>query len=590
MVDLVRPALHRLRPRPLRARRRHRRLAVRHVARAGLRHRLLHPQPQARRRHRRGPRHRSEPGHGRGRAAQRPRPRLRGRGPGRRRRAAALRRRHLRHRHRARRAAPHPRPRPLLRRDPARAQARRPLRLRRRADRPRRLRRPAAVALHLVGGDPGSPGCRCCRRGAGRRTSWTSRRARPRSRPSSTSTPSTPTRSRRWRDRPARSEVRVATSELLASWFGWPVRTFECAVPKDKLGMRWANFALKGWQRLSRVDARLEGPRAQGVVLQRRDHRPETLTVVSIVLFDLDGTLSDSAPGILAALRHAFAVNGLPPLDPHTERLLLGPPFYESLPPLIGGDGAAAGRDRRLPRAVRGGRHVRLHRLRRRARGAGGRARGRAAPRRRHEQARALRRPDRRAPGPGRVLRDRRRRRARRVAADQGAGHRQGARAARPPVARRRADDRRPRARRRRRPRARHRLRRRGLGLRPAGRAGARRRRRRSAPRRSSCSACSGWAVRMLQRPDPRLRSARFVTLASLRWVVRNRAYTPWYLVRYWRFLRFKPRQPARDHPRVRVHGPRRRALRPARLRPAGARPLAAPRRRAPRCAATRAR
>jgi phosphoglycolate phosphatase len=59
---------------------------------------------------------------------------------------------------------------------------------------------------------------------------------------------------------------------------------------------------------------------------------------VSTVLFDLDGTLSDSAPGILAALRHAFVVNGLPPLDPHTERVLLGPPFYESLPPLIGGE------------------------------------------------------------------------------------------------------------------------------------------------------------------------------------------------------------------------------------------------------------
>jgi phosphoglycolate phosphatase len=59
--------------------------------------------------------------------------------------------------------------------------------------------------------------------------------------------------------------------------------------------------------------------------------------VASIVLFDLDGTLSDSAPGILAALRHAFAVNDLAPLDPQTERTLLGPPFYESLPPLIGG-------------------------------------------------------------------------------------------------------------------------------------------------------------------------------------------------------------------------------------------------------------
>jgi phosphoglycolate phosphatase len=60
--------------------------------------------------------------------------------------------------------------------------------------------------------------------------------------------------------------------------------------------------------------------------------------MAGVVLFDLDGTLSDSAPGILGALRHAFAVNGLPPLDPTTERVLLGPPFYESLPPLIGGE------------------------------------------------------------------------------------------------------------------------------------------------------------------------------------------------------------------------------------------------------------
>lgn len=56
-----------------------------------------------------------------------------------------------------------------------------------------------------------------------------------------------------------------------------------------------------------------------------------------VVLFDLDGTLSDSAPGIIAALRHAFAAHGIAPLDPQTERSLLGPPFYESLPPLIGG-------------------------------------------------------------------------------------------------------------------------------------------------------------------------------------------------------------------------------------------------------------
>jgi phosphoglycolate phosphatase len=60
--------------------------------------------------------------------------------------------------------------------------------------------------------------------------------------------------------------------------------------------------------------------------------------VPSIVLFDLDGTLSDSAGGILASLRYAFAANGLEPMDAHTEREILGPPFYESLPPLIGGE------------------------------------------------------------------------------------------------------------------------------------------------------------------------------------------------------------------------------------------------------------
>jgi acetyltransferase-like isoleucine patch superfamily enzyme len=37
-------------------------------------------------------------------------------------------------------------------------------------------------------------------------------------------------------------------------------------------------------------------------------------------------------------------------------------------------------------------------------------------------------------------------------------------------------------------------------------------------------------------------RSARFVTWESLRWVVRNRAWTPWYLLRYWRFLVLKLR------------------------------------------------
>jgi acetyltransferase-like isoleucine patch superfamily enzyme len=48
----------------------------------------------------------------------------------------------------------------------------------------------------------------------------------------------------------------------------------------------------------------------------------------------------------------------------------------------------------------------------------------------------------------------------------------------------------------------------------------------------------------VLQRSISELRSARFVTLSSLRWIVRHRAWTPWYLVRYWRFFVFKLRNP----------------------------------------------
>jgi acetyltransferase-like isoleucine patch superfamily enzyme len=44
---------------------------------------------------------------------------------------------------------------------------------------------------------------------------------------------------------------------------------------------------------------------------------------------------------------------------------------------------------------------------------------------------------------------------------------------------------------------------------------------------------------------DPRqVPLRRFVSAESLRWVVRNRAFTPYYLVRYWRFLRLRLRHP----------------------------------------------
>ncbi len=57
---------------------------------------------------------------------------------------------------------------------------------------------------------------------------------------------------------------------------------------------------------------------------------------VNTVLFDLDGTLSDSAPGILRSMRVAFEEHGIAWLDEVTAKSLLGPPFHVTLPPLVG--------------------------------------------------------------------------------------------------------------------------------------------------------------------------------------------------------------------------------------------------------------
>jgi ubiquinone/menaquinone biosynthesis C-methylase UbiE len=53
------------------------------------------------------------------------------------------------------------------------------------------------------------------------------------------------------------ADVRVVTEELSAAMLGWPVRTFEAAVPPGRLGMRWAMFAYHGWLRLSWLDERV---------------------------------------------------------------------------------------------------------------------------------------------------------------------------------------------------------------------------------------------------------------------------------------------------------------------------------------------
>ncbi|MGH3503055.1 MAG: class I SAM-dependent methyltransferase [Nocardioidaceae bacterium] len=52
-------------------------------------------------------------------------------------------------------------------------------------------------------------------------------------------------------------DVRTVTDELTAAWWGWPVRTFEAAVPEERLGRRWRMFAYRSWLALSRVDRAL---------------------------------------------------------------------------------------------------------------------------------------------------------------------------------------------------------------------------------------------------------------------------------------------------------------------------------------------
>lgn len=52
-------------------------------------------------------------------------------------------------------------------------------------------------------------------------------------------------------------DVRTATDELTASWFGWPVRTFEAAVRPGALGWNWAMFAYRTWTALNALDERV---------------------------------------------------------------------------------------------------------------------------------------------------------------------------------------------------------------------------------------------------------------------------------------------------------------------------------------------
>jgi phosphoglycolate phosphatase len=62
--------------------------------------------------------------------------------------------------------------------------------------------------------------------------------------------------------------------------------------------------------------------------------------VIPAVLFDLDGTLVDSAPGILASFRSVLDQHGVAPRIP-LDTSLIGPPLRETMERLAGADDSA---------------------------------------------------------------------------------------------------------------------------------------------------------------------------------------------------------------------------------------------------------
>ena len=57
-----------------------------------------------------------------------------------------------------------------------------------------------------------------------------------------------------------------------------------------------------------------------------------------LILFDLDGTLIDSEPGICASLAYAFAQIGAVLPDRALLRTWIGPPFWQTFPSVLGDD------------------------------------------------------------------------------------------------------------------------------------------------------------------------------------------------------------------------------------------------------------
>jgi phosphoglycolate phosphatase len=54
-----------------------------------------------------------------------------------------------------------------------------------------------------------------------------------------------------------------------------------------------------------------------------------------VVLFDLDGTLTESGPGIVGSLAYALDAMGLPPVDAVTASRFIGPPLFDSFRDIV---------------------------------------------------------------------------------------------------------------------------------------------------------------------------------------------------------------------------------------------------------------
>jgi len=58
--------------------------------------------------------------------------------------------------------------------------------------------------------------------------------------------------------------------------------------------------------------------------------------MIRTLLFDLDGTLTDSAPGIVRCIEHALREHGLPPASEARLRACVGPPLHDSFREIAG--------------------------------------------------------------------------------------------------------------------------------------------------------------------------------------------------------------------------------------------------------------